>query len=103
MSDYRVDRQRWNAMTIFEQMGKIGSEVGRTLKAQKANEDWQPALTRALDLFDATTEELTTQKSPRLREVLRAKEQFVSSVYGRPDSKIEDYFTQFAIAARLTR
>jgi len=33
--NYQIDRARWAGMTIFEQMGNIGSEVGRTLKAKK--------------------------------------------------------------------
>jgi hypothetical protein len=103
MKNYKVDRSRWAKMTIFEQMGNIGSEVGRTLKAQRAGEDFEPALTRALDLFDATSEALLQAKSPRLKEVLRSKDQFLAAVYQKPDPKIEDYFNQFAIAARLHR
>ncbi len=90
-------------MTIFEQMGNIGSEVGRALKAKRAGDDFQPALIRALDLFDATVEPLSAAKSPRAKEVLRSRDQFLSAIYDKPDDAIEDYFMQFAIAARLQR
>ena len=103
MNAYQVDRQKWAKFTIFEQMGNIGSEVGRTLKAKRNGDDFEPALTRALDLFDATTEQLVAAKSPRSKEVLRSRDQFLSAVYDQPDPAIEDYFMQFAIAARPHR
>lgn len=100
---YQVDRQKWAAMTIFEQMGNIGSEVGRSFKAQRTGADFEPALVRALDLFDATTEGLIAKRSPRAKEVLRARDQFLSALYDQPDPKLEQYFMDFAIAARLHR
>jgi len=107
---YTVDRDKWSKMTIFEQMGNIGSEVGRSIKAQKNGDQqlFEAAVARALDLFDATVEILLVHKSLRTKEVLRAKDQYLSSIYGtnqssdRTDS-IERYFTQYAVAARLTR
>jgi len=100
---YIMNRERWNRMPIFEQLGNIGSEVGRTLKLKRQGEDFEPALIRALDLFDATIEGLVAVKSHRAKEVLRAKEQFLMAVYDREDPSIEDYFMQFAIAARNSR
>ena len=29
MANYEIDRERWAKLTIFEQMGNIGAEVGR--------------------------------------------------------------------------
>jgi len=100
---HTVDRARWARMTIFEQMGNIGSEVGRTLKAQRNGDDFEPALIRALDLFDATTQQLVTAKSSQTKEVLRSKDQFLEAVYGKQDPSIENYFMQYALAARLNR
>lgn len=103
MTTHTVDRDRWAKMTLFEQMGNIGSEVGRTLKAKKNGQDFEPALKRALDLFDATTDLLIASRSPRSKEVLRSKDQFLQAVYNQSDQTIEAYFTDFAIAARLKR
>lgn len=100
---YTVDRDRWARLSIFEQMGNIGSEVGRTLKLKRGGQDFEPALIRALDLFDATVEHLIALKSYRVKEVLRSKDQFLQAVFVRDDDKIESYFTHFAVAARLNR
>ena len=103
MSEYKsytVDRERWRRLSILEQMGNIGSEAGRTIKAKKRGDDFEPALIRALDLFDATVQGLIADKSYRVKEVLRARDQFLQALYIREDDKIEEYFMQFAIAAR---
>ena len=52
-----------------------------------------------MDLLDATAEQLARQKSPKLREVLRARELFA----GMEDESLEDYFMWFAMAARKDR
>src|SRR4249920_1880152 len=103
MSKHVFDRQKWAALTIFEQMGNIGSEVGRALraKAHGDTESLQGAFYRGLDLFDATAESWAAKGSPRTAEILRAREQFVQSIITDvADSKLEDYFTQYAIVAR---
>src|SRR5258708_27134797 len=107
---FTVDQDRWNKLDIFNQMGNIYSEIGRSFKA-KANgnvTDQQRAVNRAIDLFDATAESLLSQKSPKIREVLQAKEQFLDAINNQKlDSseaqKLDRYFLQFAIAARLHR
>jgi len=96
-------------MTMQEQMGNIGSEVGRSIKAYRVNdtERFNGALDRALDLFDATTDGLVQNKSPRTKEVLRAKDQylalFFNDTFADDADKIEQYFTQYALAARRNR
>jgi len=36
VSDEHVfDRQKWQSLTIFEQMGNVGSEVGRAFAARR--------------------------------------------------------------------
>ena len=35
MSKYVFDKQKWQNLTIFEQMGNIGSEVGRAFAARR--------------------------------------------------------------------
>jgi len=91
-------------------MGNLSSEVGRTFKAKRQNNvvDYEYALDRALDLFDATVASLLGRASPRVKEVLRAREQFLQALYGDDVSEqdivsLERYFMQFAVAARLQR
>lgn len=106
MNDYAVDRTKWANMSVLEQMANIYSEVGRTIKAKNAGDEqkFQAALARVLDLFAATIETLNNQKSPRMREVLLAKYQFLGLFYARRRQEdpvsLERYFMQFAIAAR---
>jgi hypothetical protein len=107
---YAVDRERWAAMNIFEQMGNIYSEVGRSINAKQQNkqQDCDYAVVRALDLFDATVDDLVRQKSPRTKEVLRAKDQYLHAIYDQSATPniftdVDRYFMQYAIAARLHR
>ncbi|TSA23563.1 MAG: hypothetical protein D4R67_13465 [Bacteroidetes bacterium] len=100
---YAINRDRWNQLTILEQLGNIGSEVGRTLKLKQRGEDFEPALIRALDLFSATTELLISQRSHRTKEVMRARDQFLQALFVKEDPSIETYFVQIAIAARNRR
>jgi len=107
---YTVDRDRWSKMTIFEQMGNIYSEVGRSFNAKRHgnNNDYLRAVQRAIDLFDATISMLIATKSPRSKEVLRAKEVYLTAIYGDSgqldnDRALEQYFMQFAVASRLNR
>lgn len=105
MNGYSVDRKKWAALSIFNQMGNIGSEVGRSLSSLKRgdNEMAEAAMMRALDLFDATTG--NSKLSPaRRKEILRAKEEYLRAFFEDTDRPgIENYFMQFAIAARLNR
>lgn len=101
MHVYSIDRERWKRLSILEQLGNIGSEVGRAMKNKRNGEDFIPAMTRALDLFDATVEVLVSNKSQRTKEVLRAKDQFLQSLFISDDPTIEAYFKQFAVAARI--
>ena len=108
MSNYQIDRKRWSQMTIQEQMGNIGSEVGRSINAWQAHDTqrFNGALDRALDLFDATTEDLVAQKSPRTKEVLRAKDQYLALFFDNNIAdapNVEKYFMQYASAARRDR
>lgn len=106
MNKHVVDLQKWANMTIFEQMGNIGSEVGRAMNAKSIGDPdrLRGALLRGLDLFDATATIWADKKSGRTREILRAREQFVEAVTtDKNDSSLENYFMQFAIAARLNR
>jgi hypothetical protein len=106
MSDFKIDRARWAELDIFQQMGNIGAEVGRAINARRTGKEERVlgAITRALDLFSATTEQLVKEKSPRLKEVLRARNEFLRLFYDgtfeEEADSIERYFTQFALVAR---
>lgn len=104
MSDHVFDKQRWQAQSVAWQMGNIGSEVGRALRAKHSakQKDATAAFYRGLDLIDATAEGMLAQKSPRVKEVLRAREEFCRAIVtDHEDPTLEQYFTQFAIAERL--
>lgn len=106
MANYEIDRGRWAQLSIFEQMGNIGAEVGRAVNATRAGKDKraQGAIDRAVDLLDATVEVLVAQRSPRVKEVLRAREEFLrlffDGTFEEDADNIVRYFNLFAIAAR---
>ncbi len=108
MIKHIFDKEKWQEMSFAAQMGNIGSEVGRSAKAYASGDtqSFDGAFRRALDLFDATTDGLVASKSPRLKEVLLAREQFTQQYFGdqpKIDPGLEVYFMQFAIAERLQR
>lgn len=106
MTGYKIDREYWSKFSFNEQMGNIGSEVGRSIKAYRQGNEKRctGAMERALDLFDATIELLAAEKSYRLKEVLRAREQylrlFYDGTFADDADAIDRYFMQYAIAAR---
>lgn len=107
---YSVNEEHWGKLDIFNQMGNIYSEVGRSLKTRSAENinDHNEAVARAIDLFDATIASLINDESPKAKEVLRSKEQFLDIVNDKDASQevvngLERYFMQYAIAARLNR
>ncbi|MDR0957277.1 MAG: hypothetical protein LBM09_01715 [Candidatus Nomurabacteria bacterium] len=106
MNNYQVDRAKWAKMSLFARMGNIGSEVGRAINAhRRKNFDSQnAAIDRALDLFDATTD--VEKNLSRRREILRARDQFLALFFDNnfaDADNLEKYFTEFAIAERITR
>jgi len=106
MPSYEMDRQRWAQLSIYEQMGNIGAEVGRAVNATRNGKQKraQGAIDRAVDLLDATVEVLVEQKSPRVKEVLRAREEFLRLFYDGTFEEDADnivrYFNLFALVAR---
>lgn len=96
---------RWQTFTLAEQLGNIGSEVGRALNWQKRGdeEQWKRALDRALELFDLTIADQRWKM--RLREILRMREVvcdyfYEGTQYGSEAQQLESYFLSFAVAAR---
>ena len=106
MANYEIDRERWAQLTIYEQLGNVSSEVGRAINATRAGKAnrAQGAIDRAVDLLDATIEVLVQQRSPRVKEVLRAREEFLrlffDGTFEEDADNIAKYFNFFAMAAR---
>ena len=106
MASYEIDRERWARLSIYEQLGNVSAEVGRAIKATRNGKGRraQGAIDRALDLIDATVEVLVAQRSPRTKEVLRAREEFLRLFYDgtfeTDADNIQRYFDHYAYAAR---
>lgn len=95
------DEQKWASLSFYEQMGNIGSEVGRTMNAIRRGDEeaLQGAYYRGLDLIDATANSLRTKA--RRKELLRARELLSEAVEAKTvDQKLDDYFMTFALLAR---
>ncbi len=106
MTNHTYSNQNWAKMDVFNQMGNIGSEVGRALNAKRQGqtERCQAAFYRGLDLIDETARLWADEKRVGLRELLYARDQFAESITtSRVDTTLEAYFMQFAIAARTSR
>ena len=54
---------RWATLTLAEQLGNAGSDVGRAIRARTSGdrERFAPALDRALELLDLTLEDERVQ------------------------------------------
>ncbi len=100
--------ERWNALSLLEQMANIGSEVERTISwRNKGNEEYaMRAFERALELLDFTLADPKHQG--RRKEIARVREGlvdhfFCDNEYGSTDQNWQRYFLQFAVAARAGR
>jgi len=97
-----VSKERWHTLTIAEQFGNIGSEVGRAAKWQgKDDKSFWGAVTRALDLLNLTQSDKRWES--RQMEIDRAKEVFADAVLGGKEYKsnlkeLEKYFMLFALS-----
>lgn len=99
---------RWQSMTLCEQLGNIGSEVGRAARARAQGNEarlW-PAVERALELFDLTLADRRWRH--RLKEIARSREVVCDylvgdNAYGSTPESLDAYFLPFAVAARHQR
>jgi hypothetical protein len=102
-----VSKDRWFTLSLADQLGNIGSEVGRARKWQgKDEQSFWGAVTRALELFDLTREDPRWQK--RCLELNRARESFTDAVlggkeYGGTLEDLENYFMAFAVLSMRRR
>lgn len=101
---------RWWELSLYEQLGNVGSEVGRALRWKIRNPQISKrAFERALELMDLTLDDPRHRCSvARLRELARAREVLVdylagSNEYQSTDVSLQRYFDAFAVAAALSR
>lgn len=96
---------KWFSLTIAEQMGNIGSEVGRAgAWREKGNREYfERAFSRALELLDLTLAD-ERWRGARRREIARAREQVCEALDGdggEPSlESLNGYFYRFAALAR---
>ncbi|MCK4807388.1 MAG: hypothetical protein KAT09_07065 [Candidatus Aegiribacteria sp.] len=100
----------WWKLSLYEQLGNVGSEVGRALRWKTRNPQIsQGAFERALDLMDLTLDDPRHRQSvARLRELARTREVMVdylagSNEYQSTGDSLQRYFDAFAVAAALAR
>jgi len=98
-------RGRWYQMSLAEQLGNIGSGVGRASKAQGKDQDrFESAVRRALELFNLTLSK--KRWCGRLKEIGRPRDVFLDAAYNNSKeyqsslSDLDRYFIQFALLAR---
>lgn len=95
---------RWGELSLFDQLGHVGSEVGRAARwAPRDAGRSQRAFERALELLDLTLAD--PRWRTRLRELLRARELLCDAAlgglqYGSTLDDMERYFHPFAVVAR---
>lgn len=95
----------WENLSLAEQLGNIGSDIHRAIRWQQIDpESYNQSVLRAMELLDLTIRD--SRWKMRLKELMRVREVFGDAITGGTfyDSslqKLDDYFTHFAIAARI--
>ena len=97
---------KWFTLSLSEQLGNIGSEVHRAIRARGDEKRFEGAVTRGLELFALTLSD--TRWRSRLKELARAKELFCDAIlggseYGTSLEDLDKYFYFFAFASRRNR
>jgi hypothetical protein len=95
---------RWQSFDLPEQLANVGSEVDRAILAWQSgrSDRFDRALDRALELFDLTARD-ERWRGPRLREILRAREEFVRVFHGGAPGSAEGLRRYFLAFATLTQ
>jgi hypothetical protein len=97
----------WGRLSLCEQLGNVGSEVGRMRRWRDRDERLMSrAFERALELLDLTLADPRWQG--RRREIARAREALCDAAtggieYGTTLEDLDRYFLAFAVAARRGR
>ncbi|MBI2483559.1 hypothetical protein HYV71_00025 [Candidatus Uhrbacteria bacterium] len=79
---------KWFTLTSMEQLGNIGSEIERTLRAREKGDTARcsAAFERALELIDLTVSDPKWRM--RLKELLRTREAFCDYLFGDNEYRI---------------
>lgn len=100
----------WQKFSFLEQMGNIGSEVGRANIARKKKDvsAFANAFDRALELIDLTLADERWKNQGKIKEIARARELLCSAAlndtrFNTPLDDLDRYFFSFALAARAGR
>ncbi len=97
----------WGRLSLSEQLGNVGSEVGRAVRWKEKNPRlFEEAMLRALELLDLSIQD--SRWIHRLKELARVREFLCAAWLGSPEYKttLEDldrYFLNFAVLARKSR
>ena len=101
-----LDAERWQALSLNEQLGNVGTEVARAARAKAAANDERLsfALDRGLELFAFTMGD-ERWRGLRRREIARAREVVCDFLigdneYGSTAASLDAYFLPYALAAR---
>mgnify|MGYP001558111066 FL=1 len=95
---------RWQELSLAEQLGNMGSEIGRAIRWQEKDPaEYEGALRRARELLDLTIQD--PRWKGRLKELTRLRELFSDAVlggveYGTRLEDLDSYLFPFAFAAR---
>lgn len=106
MTDHpSISVNRWYGFSLAEQMGNIGGEVYRAIRAKQQSryQQFQFAFERLLELLDLSI--AGQRKRSERRELLRAREVLCDFLVGDNEYRsnarwLQTYFDQFALAAR---
>lgn len=100
-----MDKERWQELSLSEQIGNIGAEISRARHWEEKddNESRDKALQRAFELLSLTLADKRWHL--RLRELARLYEILCdvftgASVYNTHLQMLENYLLPFAFAAR---
>jgi hypothetical protein len=102
-----MNQNRWQKLSLMEQMANIGAEVGRAINWKDKDKDMaRNAFYRALELFILTKTD--PKNSKRLKEIGRSQEMFGDwfldiNQYQSTAEEWQRYFWQFNYAVRLNR
>ena len=99
---------RWQSMSLAAQLGNVGSEVSRAVKAKEAGkiDRLNSAIARMLELLDLTIADPKNRHG--LKELCRIREVLCDffafeNEYGSTAEDLNRYFTPFALASRTQR